>query len=47
MIYQDKIKTFFENGKITAVRDVCTINIRIAREIKGAADDIYKSVFMC
>lgn len=35
-----------ENGKITAVRDVCAINLRIAREIKGAADEIYKSVFL-
>ena len=34
-----------ENGKITAVRDICSINLRIAREIKGAADDIYKSYF--
>lgn len=34
-----------ENGKITAVRDVSCINLRIAREIKGAADEIYKSVF--
>lgn len=35
-----------ENGKITAVRDICAINLRIAREIKGAADEIYKSVFL-
>lgn len=34
-----------ENGKITAVRDICSINLRIAREIKGAANGIYKSVF--
>lgn len=34
-----------ENGKITAVRDVCCINLRIAREIKGAADEIYKEFF--
>lgn len=34
-----------ENGKITAVRDICCINLRIAREIKGAADEIYKSFF--
>lgn len=29
-----------ENGKITAVRDISCINLRIAREIKGAADKI-------
>lgn len=34
-----------ENGKITAVRDICAINLRIAREIKGAADDIVKMFF--
>lgn len=34
-----------ENGKITAVRDVCCINLRIAREIKGAANEIYGSFF--
>lgn len=34
-----------ENGKITAVRDVSCINLRIAREIKGAADEIYKNIF--
>ncbi len=34
-----------ENGRVTAVRDICAINIRIAREIKGAADEIYKSEF--
>ncbi len=35
-----------ENGKITAVRDICTLNLRIAREIKGAADDIVKMFFL-
>ncbi len=34
-----------ENGKITAVRDICAVNLRIAREIKGAADDIVKMFF--
>lgn len=34
-----------ENGKITAVRDICAINLRIAREIKGAADDVVKMFF--
>lgn len=34
-----------ENGRITAVRDICCINLRIAREIKGAADEIYKAFF--
>ncbi len=35
-----------ENGKITAVRDICAVNLRIAREIKGAADDIMKMFFL-
>ncbi len=35
-----------ENGKITAVRDICAVNLRIAREIKGAANEIYKSEFL-
>lgn len=34
-----------ENGRVTAVRDVCAINLRIAREIKGAADEIFKAEF--
>ncbi len=34
-----------ENGKITAVRDVSSINLRIAREIHGAADEIYKMFY--
>lgn len=34
-----------ENGKVTAVRDVCAVNLRIAREIKGAADEIYRNNF--
>lgn len=34
-----------ENGKVTAVRDVCAVNLRIAREIKGAANDIYINEF--
>lgn len=34
-----------EKGSITAVRDVCAINLRIAREIKGSANEIYKSEF--
>ena len=34
-----------ENGRVTAVRDICAINLRIAREIIGAADEIYKSDF--
>ena len=35
-----------ENGRITAVRDICCINLRIAREIKGAADELYGRFFM-
>ncbi len=34
-----------ENGKVTAVRDICSINLRIAREIRGAADCIYKNFY--
>ncbi len=34
-----------ENGTVTAVRDVCAINLRIAREVKGAANDVFRSVF--
>ena len=34
-----------EKGQITAVRDISAINLRIAREIKGAANGIYKSEF--
>lgn len=34
-----------ENGKITAVRDICCINLRIAREVKGSASEIYKAFF--
>lgn len=34
-----------ENGRVTAVRDICAINLRIAREIKGAADEIYKTEY--
>lgn len=34
-----------ENGKIISVRDIECINIRIAREIKGAADEIYSLCF--
>lgn len=35
-----------ENGKITSVRDICAINLRIAREIKGAANEIYRNEFL-
>lgn len=34
-----------ENGRITAVRDISCINLRIAREIKGAADKIIAREF--
>ncbi len=34
-----------ENGKIVSVRDISSINLRIAREIKGAADDIVEKLF--
>ena len=34
-----------ENGRITAVRDVNCINLRIAREIRGAADEIFRRCY--
>lgn len=34
-----------DGGKVTAVRDISCINIRIAREIKGAADKILSENF--
>lgn len=34
-----------ENGRVIAVRDVYCINIRIAREIKGSADTIFRELF--
>ena len=34
-----------ENGRVTAVRDINCINLRIAREIKGAADGIVSRCF--
>ena len=34
-----------EKGRVIAVRDVCAVNLRIAREIKGAADEIMKMFF--
>ena len=34
-----------EKGRVTAVRDICAVNLRIAREIKGAADEIMKMFF--
>lgn len=32
-----------ENGIITSMRDITSLNIRIAKEIKGCADDVIKS----
>lgn len=34
-----------ESGGVVSVRDISCINLRIAREIKGAADDIIKNDF--
>lgn len=34
-----------EKGRITAVRDICAINLRIAREIKGSADDVMRMFY--
>lgn len=33
-----------ENGRISAVKDISAINLRIAREIKGAANKIFENV---
>lgn len=33
-----------ENGRIVAVKDICAINLRIAREIKGAANGLFANV---
>ena len=34
-----------ENGKVISVRSISAVNLRIAREIKGAADEIYERIF--
>lgn len=34
-----------ENGAVASVRDISSLNLRIAREIKGAADEIIRSEF--
>lgn len=34
-----------EDGRVTSVRDINTVNLRIAREIKGAADKVFKENF--
>lgn len=34
-----------ENGKISTIRDITSINLRIAREIKGCSQNIYDSLF--
>ncbi len=33
-------KAVAENGKITALREISSINLRIAHEVKGAADEV-------
>lgn len=35
-----------ENGKITALRDISSLNIRIAREFKGCGEELYRRVFL-
>lgn len=34
----------YSQGKLTGIRDVSSLNIRIARNIKGAADEIFKKL---
>lgn len=33
-----------ENGRITAFKDYSSLNIRVAREVRGAADDFFETV---
>ena len=35
-----------EEGKVTAVRDITSINLRVAREIYGAADPLVRGCFL-
>ena len=39
-------KTVVENGKITALSDISSLNLRIAREVKGCAEGIIDAVSM-
>ncbi len=34
-----------ENGTVKSFRDISSVNLRIAREVQGAADEIYPSLF--
>ncbi len=34
-----------DKNSVTAVRDICSINLRVAKEIKGCADELYKMEF--
>ncbi len=34
-----------QDGRLSSLRDISSINIRIARQIKGCADELYHSVF--
>ena len=35
-----------QNGAVTAIRELTSVNIRVAREIKGCADDISDRFFL-
>lgn len=34
-----------QNGAVTAIRELTSVNIRVAREIKGCSDDISDRLF--
>lgn len=34
-----------ENGRIVSVKDISAINLRIAREVKGAANGVFENIF--
>ncbi len=34
-----------QDGQLTTIRDISSMNIRIARQIKGCADEVYNAVF--
>lgn len=34
----------YQNGKLSDVRDISSVNLRIAREVKGCADEIFRLI---
>lgn len=39
-------KTVMENGKVKTIKDISSINIRIAHQLKGCADNLLNSLFV-